>query len=258
MKYAIFYFSPCGGTKSVADIISKELGDAPMQELTTPSMNTAIDHDTLTFFCFPVYGGRIPKPMYDRMKIISGDKTPCVPVAVFGNRAVDDALLEMSELAGKYGFVTVAGCEMVAPHSIDPAVRRRPPRRKPTRQSCMSFSKGSRLCRKLQPRQNARRPQLRQAKRRPSLPLYPMASKECIGCGICEKYCPAGAIKGKHMRTVPTKCISCMRCVSNVLDRVAQGAGAHAPGRTSYAQEALLRAQGGSSFISDLIQLQNI
>ena len=37
MKYAIFYFSPCGGTKSVADIISKELGDAPMQELTTPS-----------------------------------------------------------------------------------------------------------------------------------------------------------------------------------------------------------------------------
>ena len=71
MKYAIFYFSPCGGTKSVADIISKELGDAPMQELTTPSMNTAIDHDTLTFFCFPVYGGRIPKPMYeDLCKVI--------------------------------------------------------------------------------------------------------------------------------------------------------------------------------------------
>ena len=27
MKYAIFYFSPCGGTKAVADIISKELGE---------------------------------------------------------------------------------------------------------------------------------------------------------------------------------------------------------------------------------------
>ena len=191
MKYAIFYFSPCGGTKSVADIISKELGDAPMQELTTPSMNTAIDHDTLTFFCFPVYGGRIPKPMYDRMKIISGDKTPCVPVAVFGNRAVDDALLEMSELAGKYGFVTVAGCEMVAPHSIEKL------------KAAESFS----------PVKMPGDPNYA-SKKTPFLPLYPMASKECIGCGICEKYCPAGAIKGKHMRTVPTKCISCMRCVS--------------------------------------------
>ena len=44
MKYAIFYFSPCGGTKSVADIISKELGDAPMQELTTPSMKDTQAH----------------------------------------------------------------------------------------------------------------------------------------------------------------------------------------------------------------------
>ena len=197
MKYAIFYFSPCGGTKSVADIISKELGDAPMQELTTPSMNTAIDHDTLTFFCFPVYGGRIPKPMYDRMKIISGDKTPCVPVAVFGNRAVDDALLEMSELAEKCGFVTVAGCEMVAPHSIDPQFGAGRPK------AAESFS----------PVKMPGDPGYAK-KKSAALPLYPVASKECIGCGICEKYCPAGAIKGKHMRTVPTKCISCMRCVS--------------------------------------------
>ena len=121
MKYAIFYFSPCGGTKSVADIISKELGDAPMQEITTPSMNVALDNETLAFFCFPVYGGRIPKPMYDRMDIIKGNNTPCVPVAVYGNRAVDDALLEMSDLAAKQGFVTVAGCSMIAPHSIDPS-----------------------------------------------------------------------------------------------------------------------------------------
>ena len=62
MKYAIFYFSPCGGTKSVADIISKELGDAPMQELTTPSMKHGHRPSLATFFCFPVYGGGYPSP----------------------------------------------------------------------------------------------------------------------------------------------------------------------------------------------------
>ena len=212
MKYAIFYFSPCGGTKTVADIISRELGDAPMQELTTPSMDTRIDKDTLTFFCFPVYAGRIPKPMYDRMKIIRGDNSPCVPVAVFGNRAVDDALLEMSDLAEKSGFVTVAGCAMVAPHSIDPEFGAGRP-------DTSDKAKLHDFLEKLKNAESFKSVKMPgdpgyAKKKAAGLPLYPVASKECIGCGMCEKYCPAGAIKGKHMRTVPTKCISCMRCVS--------------------------------------------
>jgi ferredoxin len=212
MKYAIFYFSPCGGTKTVADIISRELGDAPMQELTTPSMNTVIDHDTLTFFCVPVYGGRIPKPMYDRMSIIKGDNTPCVPVAVFGNRAVDDALLEMSDLAAKSGFVTVAGCEMVAPHSIDTQFGAGRPDES-DKAKLHAFLEKLKSAECFKPVQMPGDPEYAK-KKVASLPLYPVASKECSGCGICEKYCPAGAIKGKHMRTVPTKCINCMRCVN--------------------------------------------
>ena len=109
MRKVIFYFSPCGGTKTVADIISKACGDVLMQEITTPSMDVSLDENTLAFFCFPVYGGRIPKPMYDRMEQINGNRTPCVLVAVYGNRAVDDALLEMQELSDKHGFITVGG-----------------------------------------------------------------------------------------------------------------------------------------------------
>ena len=112
MRKVIFYFSPCGGTKTVADIINKACGDVLMQEITTPSMDVSLDENTLAFFCFPVYGGRIPKPMYDRMEQIKGNKTPCVHVAVYGNRAVDDALLEMQDLSDKHGFITVGGCEI--------------------------------------------------------------------------------------------------------------------------------------------------
>ena len=146
------------------------------------------------------------------MKIISGDKTPCVPVAVFGNRAVDDALLEMSELAEKCGFVTVAGCEMVAPHSIDPQFGAGRPDAS-DKAKLHEFLEKLKAAESFSPVRMPGDPGYAK-KKSAALPLYPVASKECIGCGICEKYCPAGAIKGKHMRTVPTKCISCMRCVS--------------------------------------------
>ena len=52
-----------------------------------------------------------------------------VLVAVYGNRAVEDALLEMSDLCLNRGFKVVGGAEMIAPHSIDKRFRRRPSRR---------------------------------------------------------------------------------------------------------------------------------
>ena len=168
-------------------------------------MNTAIDHDTLTFFCFPVYGGRIPKPMYDRMKIISGDKTPCVPVAVFGNRAVDDALLEMSELAEKCGFVTVAGCEMVAPHSIDPQFGAGRPDAS-DKAKLHDFLEKLKAAESFSPAKMPGDPNYA-SKKTPFLPLYPMASKECIGCGICTTKCEFDAIHLKRNRPQNSKMI---------------------------------------------------
>ncbi len=212
MRKVIFYFSPCGGTKAVADIINKEYGDVLMQELTTPSMDVELDANTLAFFCFPVYGGRIPKPMYERMKQVKGNKTPCVHVAVYGNRAVDDALLEMQELTNKYGFVTVGGCEMIAPHSVDPSFAA-------DRPDASDVAKMKEFLKKLDEKETLNEVRMpgdpNYAKRKANdFPLYPKPSKECIGCGICYKYCPAGAINAKRMKTNKRKCISCMRCVS--------------------------------------------
>lgn len=212
MRKVIFYFSPTGGTKAVADIFNREFGDVLMQEITTPSMDVELDAETMAFFFFPVYAGRIPAPMYDRMKQIKGNGTPCVLAAVYGNRAVDDALIEMSDLVRSHGFYTVGGCEIVAPHSIDPDFGFGRPDES-DRKSIVEFIK------KLDAKETLSEVVMpgdpEYAKKKPmSLPLYPHPSKECIGCGICYKYCPAGAINAKRMKTKKSKCISCMRCVA--------------------------------------------
>ena len=118
MKTTVLYFSPTGGTERVAQLIAGEL-KAQALDITVFDYDLSYGEDEVIFFCFPVYGGRIPKPMYKRMQGIRGARTPAVLVAVYGNRAVEDALMEMSDLAREKGFRTVGGAEMIAPHSID-------------------------------------------------------------------------------------------------------------------------------------------
>lgn len=212
MRKVIFYFSPTGGTKAVADIYNREFGDVLMQEITTPSMDVELDSNTTAYFFFPVYAGRIPKPMYDRLDHIKGNKTPCVLVAVYGNRAVDDALLEMSDLVKAHGFIPVGGCEIIAPHSVDPSYGFGRPDAA-DKEKIAAFIKDMEAKETLKEVKMPGDPNY--AKKKASdLPLYPKPSKECIGCGICYKYCPAGAINAKRMKTKKSKCISCMRCVA--------------------------------------------
>lgn len=209
MDKVVIYFSPTAGTKSVAELIAGRI-DARAVDITVFTLAMDLQKDDLVFFCFPVYGGRIPSPIYERMNHIHGNETPIIPVAVFGNRAVDDALLEMSDLAEKNGFITVGGAEIIAPHSLNSKVAAGRP-------DASDKTKIFEYLDKLVAKDSFEKvtlPGNRPYVEYKGVPVYPAPNKkECIGCGICFNNCPAGAINEAQMKTDKSKCISCMRCV---------------------------------------------
>lgn len=67
-----------------------------------------------------VYGGRIPAPAAQRLKSLNGNGANTILLAVYGNRAIDDALLEMKDILEQQGFRCRAAAEAVAEHSMMP------------------------------------------------------------------------------------------------------------------------------------------
>lgn len=77
-----------------------------------------IQEDDLAIIAMPVFAGRVPALAVDRLRMVKPNSAKCVVVAVFGNRAYDDALLEMQDVASEIGFRVIAAIAAVAEHSI--------------------------------------------------------------------------------------------------------------------------------------------
>ena len=67
-----------------------------------------IQEDDLAVIAMPVFAGRVPALAVERMRMVKPNSVKCVVVAVFGNRAYDDALLEMQDVASEIGFRVIA------------------------------------------------------------------------------------------------------------------------------------------------------
>ena len=213
-------FSPTGGTRKVADAISSGISGeverielcAPASEITT----TNLSKDDLAIIAAPVYGGRIPALAIERLKsMVKSNGAKCAVVAVYGNRAYDDALLELYTTCKEMGFNVIAAVGAVAEHSI---IRKYGANRPDAddlkelksfgEQISKAFSNGSILSPSGE--LEGGRP-YKKAMAGPN----PTASKKCTGCGLCAKQCPVGAIPLTDLRKVNKDlCVSCMRCVS--------------------------------------------
>ncbi len=211
-------FSLTGGTRRVSEILCHGM-NVESGVVTDLCVNAAdiqlpnIHEDDLAVIAMPVFAGRVPTLAVERLRMVKPNRVKCVVVAVFGNRAYDDALLEMKDIAIEMGFRVIAAVAAVAEHSI---IRKYGKNRPDDDDEQMLRNFGADIMHKAEcdgcstPQVPGNRP-YKQGGQVPQ----PKGRHSCNRCGVCAKHCPADAIALSDPKKVePTKCISCMKCVS--------------------------------------------
>lgn len=74
--------------------------------------------DEILLAAVPVFGGRVPAAALERLSALKGSGQSAVAVAVYGNRAFDDALPELKDALEANGFHVAAAGAFAVEHSI--------------------------------------------------------------------------------------------------------------------------------------------
>lgn len=223
------FFSPTGTTRRVLEAIVSGLAVRTVEYLDLTSARardgTIRNLDgTLTLIGIPVYSGRVPIQAAQALRMIKAAGAPAVLVVVYGNRAYDDALLELKAIAEEVGFKPLAGAAFVGEHSLStdttPIAAGRPDSE--DLEKARSF--GNMIRGMLESMGAVREmpaidiPGNLPYRDRLSLDASPESEEEiCARCRKCEEVCPQEAITvgEQGITTDKGKCILCCACVKN-------------------------------------------
>lgn len=212
-------FSPTGGTKKAADLFSKAFCQESISvDLTDRQLDfTAYSFhpEDVCIVAVPSYGGRVPQIAVTRLKQMSGNGAKAILIAVYGNRAYEDTLLELQDTLTDAGFCCVAAIASIAEHSImHQFANGRPDAEDRIEIADFAAKILSRLKEGTLPDQ-LNLPGSRPYREYGGVPMKPKAGNSCNQCGLCAAKCPVNAIPENDPAITNTdKCISCMRCIA--------------------------------------------
>ncbi|MDE6595697.1 MAG: 4Fe-4S ferredoxin, partial [Oscillospiraceae bacterium] len=122
MKYVQIVFSPTGGTLKASEAVIGEWSESfETVDLTDPNKDFSeycFEKDDIVLIALPSYGGRVPAVASERIRKMKGGGAKCVLLCVYGNRAYEDTLVEMEDIAKAWGVDVRAAIAAVAEHSI--------------------------------------------------------------------------------------------------------------------------------------------
>lgn len=223
MKAHTLFFSPTqtGATvaKAVQDNLKTEAGE--IVDITKAAVEKTFTADDVVIIAMPIYSGRLPGVAVERFKAIQGNGAKAVAVAMYGNANIGDALLELTELCKEQGFEVVAAATFIGEHSFTmkpfPIAVGRP--------DAADLEKAAEFANLVQEKLDSdgpftasavpgSTPYVKETMAPPGIAATGF-NDNCVQCGLCETFCPTGAITMTKdgPQTDGEKCIWCCACI---------------------------------------------
>ncbi len=244
MKVYSFSLSPTGtSAKILCGInagISEALGiDVNYSDVTVKSVDSvSFDPEDIVIVSGPVYGGKIAPIVKQRLKCLKGNGARCVVVAVYGNRAFENAVSDFASFMSEKGFMICGIAAFVGEHSYSTAETPIAQGRPDIKDIEDAYVCGQEIARKVMEKRLCRVDPAslkdepspvesltnfknfvmnyqREQANSPKMYLPQVDLSLCDECGTCYEICPTEAISPDYHDTDTAKCIKCCACVKN-------------------------------------------